>query len=100
MHPFIAERRRELAEICRRYHVVRLELFGSATGDEFDPQSSDVDLIVEFAPLQGHDYTANYWAFQDAVERLFQRPIDIISASSELRNPYFREAVNRSRCLV
>jgi len=43
--------REKLAEFCRRRHIVRLSLFGSALGDDFGADS-DVDMLVEFAP--GH----------------------------------------------
>ncbi len=59
MHAAISDKKDELAELCRRYGVARLEVFGSAArGTDFDPQSSDADLLVEFrlddgrAPLQ------------------------------------------------
>lgn len=38
-----------LEAFCRRHHVRRLALFGSALRDDFGPQS-DVDLLVEFHP--------------------------------------------------
>lgn len=43
--------RQALAEICRRYHIRRLALFGSVLRDDFRPDS-DVDMLVEFEP--GH----------------------------------------------
>jgi len=46
----IASHREELRELCRRFHVRRLDLFGSATGDDFDPARSDLDFLVEFEP--------------------------------------------------
>ncbi len=49
--PMIAEissHREELQQLCRRFHVRRLDLFGSATGQEFDPARSDLDFLVEF----------------------------------------------------
>ena len=39
-------KREELARLCVRYHVCRLELFGSAAGDRFDPARSDLDFLV------------------------------------------------------
>lgn len=42
--------RTELAEVCQRYRVTKLSLFGSSLREDFDPQRSDVDLLVEFAP--------------------------------------------------
>lgn len=39
----------EVAEFCRRNHIRRLYLFGSALRDDFRPDS-DVDVLVEFEP--------------------------------------------------
>jgi len=39
--------RRCLAEFCRKHHIRRLALFGSALRDDFGPES-DVDVLVEF----------------------------------------------------
>ena len=51
MHAAIADKREELAELCRRYGVARLEVFGSAArGVDFDPEASDADFLVEFDP--------------------------------------------------
>jgi hypothetical protein len=54
----IASHREELRALCRRFHVRRLDLFGSAARGDFDPEHSDVDFIVEFerdAPLHPFD---------------------------------------------
>ena len=49
MHAAISDKKDELAELCRRYGVARLEVFGSAArGTDFDPQSSDADFLVAF----------------------------------------------------
>ena len=51
MHADILRHRDELADLCRRHGVARLDVFGSAArGVDFDPARSDVDLLVEFAP--------------------------------------------------
>lgn len=48
MHPFIHQHQSAIAELCRRYHVQRLEVFGSAArGTDFVPESSDTDFLVE-----------------------------------------------------
>ena len=49
-HAAVSSKRETLAELCRRYHVLRLEVFGSAArGTDFDAQRSDADLLIEFA---------------------------------------------------
>jgi len=39
----------KIAEFCKRHHIRRLALFGSALREDFTPDS-DVDVLVEFEP--------------------------------------------------
>jgi predicted nucleotidyltransferase len=48
MKTWIDAKREEIQDLCRRYQVRRLELFGSAVSDRFDPETSDRDFLVEF----------------------------------------------------
>ncbi len=50
MAKIIVDRSR-LAEFCRRHHIRRLSLFGSALRGDFS-EESDIDVLVEFEP--GH----------------------------------------------
>ena len=100
MHPAIADKKEELAEICRRHDVVRLEVFGSAArGADFDPKSSDADFLVEFrldgdrAPLR------QYFEFAEALRQALGRSVDLVE-SDAIRNPYLRAAIDKSRELV
>lgn len=88
----------EIPELCRRYGVSRLELFGSATSDAFDPQRSDLDFLVEF-DADPSGLFDRYFGLKESLEALYGRPVDLVTAGS-MRNPYFVEAVNRSRQLV
>ena len=44
----IALQKEELRALCRRLHVRRLDLLGSAARGDFDPEQSDVDFLAEF----------------------------------------------------
>jgi len=48
MTAMLTVRREQLVALCQKYRVRRLDVFGSATRDDFDEQSSDIDLLVEF----------------------------------------------------
>ena len=89
----------ELAELCRRHHVLRLSLFGSATRDDFDPQRSDFDFLVEFEPLAAGQYADAYFGLLESLERLLERPVDLVVASA-IKNPYFRESVDQTKVLL
>jgi predicted nucleotidyltransferase len=87
-------RRPELAVLCRRFGVRRLELFGSAVAGDFDPARSDLDFLVEFdesAPggLDG------YFGLKEALEARYGRAVDLVVAGA-VRNPYLRESIERS----
>ena len=66
-----------LAEICRRYRVRRLALFGSALRDDFGPES-DVDLLVEFLP--GARTGLAFFAMQDELSEAIGRKVDLNTA--------------------
>ncbi|EYT91613.1 hypothetical protein CcI156_16100 [Frankia sp. CcI156] len=97
MHPLIEARRAEIQGLCRRLGIRRLDLFGSATSDAFDLDSSDVDVLVEFdAGRDGFDYYGTYFALKEGLERLLGRAVDVVSVTA-IRNPYFRDQVMRTR---
>jgi predicted nucleotidyltransferase len=51
MLDLIEAHRDEIAALCRRFGVQRLDVFGSAArGTDFDPEHSDVDLLVSYRP--------------------------------------------------
>ena len=87
-----------LADLCRRYAVRRLELFGSAASGAFDPQRSDFDFIVEFdgSPRSLFD---DYFGLKEGLESVYGRPVDLVMAGA-MRNPYFIKSVNETRRLV
>ena len=96
MIPLIEQRRSELEELCRRYHVKTLELFGSAADGVWDPMTSDLDFLVDFQPLGPGGLFDSFFDLKDALQTLFGRRVDLISPHG-IRNHYFQEAVNRSR---
>ena len=64
-----------LAELCQKYGIAELSVFGSiARGDE--RPESDVDLL--YARLPGNDLGMSYFALQDDLEKLFGRPVDLV----------------------
>jgi hypothetical protein len=96
MTALIEERRTELMQLCRRFHVRRLELFGSAADGTFDPEHSDLDFLVEFLPEAAGRIFHGYFDFKEELERLFGRKVDLVMPSA-IRNPYFLQAVDQQR---
>lgn len=89
----------ELAALCRRFGVRRLDLFGSAAAGLDDPQRSDADFLVEFGPLPAGNYADAYFGLLEGLEAILQRPVDLVVARA-ITNPYFRQAVEQTKTLV
>jgi predicted nucleotidyltransferase len=86
-----------LAAACRRFHVRRLDLFGSAaTGRGFDAVRSDADFLVEFEPLPPADYADAYFGLREALQHLAGRPVDLLTESA-LENPWLRRRIEAER---
>jgi len=99
MQKQIESRREQIAELCRKYCVQRLELFGSALRDDFDAQNSDLDFLVEFEALPPGTYANAYFGLLEGLENLLERKVDLVVASA-IKNPYFREGVDRKKALL
>jgi len=91
----IEQARSALVALCRQYRVRQLQLFGSAATGAFIPATSDLDFVAEFADTQSPDYADRYFDFAEALERLFQRRVDVLTRRA-IRNPYFRAEVERT----
>lgn len=80
---------KRLAEICGRYHVVRLEAFGSFVSGDAAPDS-DLDVLVTFEP--DARVGLEFVALQQEIEALIGRPVDLMSRESVEHSPnkYFR----------
>lgn len=96
MHELIEQKRAPIEALCRTLGVRRLDLFGSAVAGSFDPDSSDVDVLVEFDIRPGFDYFGTYFSLKEGLEQILGLPVDVVSATS-IRNPYFRDEVMRTR---
>ena len=75
---------------CKKHRVTRLRIFGSAITDRFDPQTSDVDFLVDFAP-DNPNLFHDYFDLKAELEEILGRPVDLVDAGA-VRNPYFKAA--------
>ena len=89
MHTAISQHRSGISAICQRYGIRKLEVFGStARADNFRPDSSDADFLVEFAPDVQPGLDAFFGA-KAALEALLGRGVDLVEPGA-VRN---REAI-------
>jgi hypothetical protein len=97
--PALSAHRAGIDALCHRFHVRRLDVFGSAArGSDFTP-TSDIDFLVEFEPDHGTPALGEFLGLRDALAALLEREVDLTMASA-LRNPFLRNSIERSRVAV
>jgi predicted nucleotidyltransferase len=92
----VETRRKQIAEICARLGVRRLELFGSAARGA---TPRDLDFLVDLGERPPAEYAAVYFSLREELEKLFARPVDLVTPPG-LANPYFRQRVEQEKTLL
>ena len=94
----VEENMKDVALLCRKYRVERLDLFGSATSDQFNIRTSDIDFIVLFAD-ESEGIVYRFVDLANDLERLFQRSVDLLTERS-VASPRFRSRINETRVTI
>jgi uncharacterized protein len=77
-----------LREVCERYGVARLEVFGSVSRGE-DKPDSDIDLLYVLKPEATPDWT--FYDLEGELAAILGRPVDLVPKHAI--NKYLRERV-------
>ena len=85
----------KLTELCRRYRIVELSIFGSTARGDRRPDS-DVDVLVEFEP--GVSWGWDYFGLEQELAQLFGRPVDL--ATKKWLKPSVRAEILRDAHVV
>ena len=85
-----------LAALCRRFHVLQLDLFGSAADGRFDPARSDLDFVVTFRDVAADGYADAYFGLLEGLTDLFGRKVDLVTDAS-IKNPYLRRQIEAQK---
>jgi len=88
----------DIDRLCLKYSVKRLYVFGSVLTDNYN-ESSDVDFIVDFEPVDVAEYADNYYDFKFSLEDIFHKPVDQLEEKA-IKNPFFRKLIDKQRQLV
>ncbi|HUV01191.1 MAG TPA: nucleotidyltransferase domain-containing protein [Bacteroidales bacterium] len=95
----ISKKRNEFAILCKNHKVKYLYAFGSSVSEKFDPNRSDIDLLVEIDsedPLDRGEKLLSLW---DLFENFFNRRVDLLTDSS-IRNPFLRKSIDSTKVLI
>jgi predicted nucleotidyltransferase len=91
--------RQAIGELCARYGVIRLEAFGSALRDDFRSGESDLDLLVEFAPMAPYARVDAYFGLLDELRGLLGQEIDLVMTGA-VKNPYLARNIQSTKQLL
>ena len=99
MNALVVHNLEKIAELCRKHGVKRLEVFGSAARDDFDPARSDVDFMVEFYPYEFEGFGDKYFVLRRELEGLLGRHVDLVEEGCVV-NPIVLASIERSKVPV
>lgn len=95
----IKNRKNRLVELCEKYKVDKLFVFGSAATGNFNGETSDIDLIVELEeqnPVEKGEKLMSLWT---DLESLFSRKVDLLT-SKKIKNPYLQKQIESTKQLI
>ena len=89
-----------IKEACKKYKVKSLYLFGSATTENFTPQS-DLDFLVDyFKDAEGlPEHPFDYFDFLFLLENITGKKVDLV-VSEAVRNSYFKKSMEAQKILI
>lgn len=85
-------------ELCQRYGIKRLGVFGSVARGEVS-ESSDIDFLAEFQDPSPETMPDRYFGFLEDAARRFRRPIQLLTPRM-IRNPYLKRSIDRDLVVV
>lgn len=95
----LKENHADFVELCRAHKVDKMYAFGSSISDYFNPQTSDIDIVVKVDIDDPVDRGEALLALWDSLELLFKRKIDLLTDDS-IRNPYLKKSIEQTKKLI
>lgn len=91
-------RQEQVEAFCRKWKIREFALFGSVLRDDFRPESSDVDVMVDFEPDAGHSLF-EFYDMQVELEEMFGRSVDLVQKGA-IENPFIRHHIRHNHRIV
>ena len=95
----LLEKRDLVVAACVRHNVSRLDVFGSALRDDYRPGESDIDFLVEFAPMDLYARADAYFDMLDDLRGLFGDNIDLVMTGA-VKNRFIAAEIDRTRKIL
>jgi predicted nucleotidyltransferase len=92
----LESKREQIAAACARHGVLRLDAFGSAVRGDFRPGDSDIDLLVEFGPMDVYARVDAYFDLLDEFRGILGREVDLVMVDA-VKNRYIAADIERTK---
>lgn len=92
----LESKHKQISETCSRYGVARLHVFGSALNEDFRCDESDLDLLVEFMPMEPYRRVEAYFGMLEELRSLLNMKIDLVMAGA-VKNPFIAREIERTK---
>ncbi len=95
----IEERYADFVDLCRLHKVDKIYAFGSSITNHFDPETSDIDVVVKLDIADPAERGVALLSLWDNLELFFSRKVDLLTDES-IRNPYLKSNIDRTKKLI
>ena len=95
----ILKKQKDFTVLCKNHKVKYLYAFGSSVSEKFDPNRSDIDLLVEIDSEDPIDRGEKLLSLWDLFENFFNCKVDLLTDSS-IRNPFLRKSIDSTKVLI
>ena len=90
---------KDLTKICEKYHVLQMIIFGSAIRSDFDPDTSDIDILVSFKTMSPTEHADAYFGLLEELEQLFGSSVDLLEEKA-VKNPFLKKSIDESGIVI
>jgi predicted nucleotidyltransferase len=99
MIAILESKREQISDACSRHGVARLHVFGSALNADFRSDESDLDLLVEFVPMEPYARVDAYFGMLEELRVLLNMDVDLVMVGA-VKNPYIAREIERTKELL
>ncbi len=99
MTTMVVQQREAIASVSGQFDVERLFVFGSALGDDLLPGESDVDLLIEFKPMDRGKKVHAHFSVLSELKKLSQTNVDVVMAGA-IKDRVIAKEIERTKQLV
>ena len=89
----------DFLSLCKAHNVKNLYAFGSSITEDFNEETSDIDLLIEIDNNDPIERGENLMSIWDKFEDFFQRKVDLLTSTS-IKSPILKKSIDSTKILI